>query len=132
MKLYFLLISLCLFIKPITSFEQSNSETIKNYISTIDKIETVSYDVQRIDTFTTGDVWNNKGKCIIHRDSNDSLFGFDFLGLRYDVEENDLYDGHQMFLINDSSKSYTIIRKPGPLRISMRSTSKIGRASCRE
>lgn len=113
MKLYFLLISLCLFIKPITSFEQSNSETIKNYISTIDKIETVSYDVQRIDTFTTGDVWNNKGKCIIHRDSNDSLFGFDFLGLRYDVEENDLYDGHQMFLINDSSKSYTIIRKPG-------------------
>jgi thiol-disulfide isomerase/thioredoxin len=113
MKLFFILIFLCLIIKPITSFGQSNSETIKNYISAIDKIETVSYDVQRIDTFTTGDVWNNKGKCIIHRDSNDSLFGFDFLGKRYDAEENDLYDGHQMFLINDSSKSYTIIRKPG-------------------
>jgi thiol-disulfide isomerase/thioredoxin len=112
MKFIFV-IFLPLFLKPITSFAQANDETIKEYITAVDKIKTVFYDVQRIDTFTTGDVWNNKGKCIILKDSNDTLFGFHFLGIRSDIGEKDLYDGHQMFSITDSSKSYSIIPKPG-------------------
>jgi thiol-disulfide isomerase/thioredoxin len=113
MKNFLPYIVLNLLLSSVVCYGQNSDKILNDYLSAINKIKTVSYNIQRIDTFTTGDVWNHKGKCIIQRDEKDSLFAFHFLGSRSDVQEYNLYDGHQMFSITDSSKSYTVINKPG-------------------
>ena len=76
MKIFLSYVILNLLLNSAFTYGQNTDKILNDYLSAINKIETVSYNIQRIDTFTTGDVWNHKGKCIIQRDKKDSLFAF--------------------------------------------------------
>jgi thiol-disulfide isomerase/thioredoxin len=107
---YFLLLSILI---SGLSFGQNKNPVIENYLTAIRKLRTVTYNLQRIDTFATGEVWDNKGRAMLQRDTSDKLFGFQFFAYRFDVPEKNLYDGHLILNINDSAKTYTNLIDPG-------------------
>ena len=72
------------------------------------KIEKVEYNIQRIDTFCDGNVWNNKGNAFIERDRSDKIFGFSFYGKRGDIPKEYIYDKNFAFIINSEKGTYAI------------------------
>src|SRR5688572_30772430 len=70
------------------------------------KIEKVEYNIQRVDTFPQGTVWNNNGFALIEKDTSDPVFGFAFYGKRTDVPTEYIYDQGVGFEISKSTKSY--------------------------
>ena len=78
-------------------------------------LEKVEYNVQRIDTFPDGYVWNNKGTALLEKDSKDELFGFSFYGKRNDVEKANLYDNGKGFEIKKNENSFKLINPGGIL-----------------
>ncbi len=90
-----------------------NVETVlKNYSNSLSELKKAEYKIQQIDTFTSGNVWNNKGQAIIEREKTDSLFGFYFFGERYDIKKQYIYDGNNEFRIDIEKKNFKI-REPG-------------------
>src|SRR5688572_19507644 len=85
--------TICIF----TSYAQDASLIMTRYKEAIAKIELASYNINRVDTFVTGDVWNNNGYCHIKRLPQDKLFGFAFLGKRTDIPQQSWYDGQYYF-----------------------------------
>lgn len=91
---------------------QTTEEVRQKYEAAVKAIDVVSYEVQRIDTFTSGDVWNNRGRSIIRREDDNKLFGFAFYGKRSDIETASLYNGNTFFEINDAKNKYTATASP--------------------
>jgi thiol-disulfide isomerase/thioredoxin len=98
----------------------------KNYViakfqENADKINSLEYRIQRIDTFAQdGSVWNNTGVALIEKDKNDKTFGFSFYGKRDDIPKEYIYDAGNAFEISKNEKTYKIehgdfgfIGKPG-------------------
>ncbi len=78
-----------------------------------DKINSLEYRIQRIDTFNQGElvVFNNKGRALIEKDKKDKIFGFSFYGKRDDVPKEYIYDAGNGFEISKTDKTYEI--EPG-------------------
>lgn len=87
-------------------------DILKNFLNNSKNRLQVEYNIQRIDTFTTGNVWNNNGYALIERSSQDSLFGLHFSGERFDISQQSIYDGKNEFWINKKDKTFRI-SKPG-------------------
>jgi thiol-disulfide isomerase/thioredoxin len=81
------------------------AEKFKAHSATIEKVE---YNIQRIDTFAQGAIWNNKGIALLERDESDEVFGFSFYGKRDDIPTGWLYDKGYGFEISKEKKSYRI------------------------
>lgn len=79
------------------------------------KIEKIEYRIERIDTFSRGDVWNNKGYALLEKDEKDKNFNFSFYGKRDDVEKTYLYDKGTGFEINTNNKNYKLLYVGGML-----------------
>jgi len=84
--------------------EYQNIKT--RFIESSNIIDKVEYKIQRIDSFASGDVWNNTGFALIEKDSNDPVFGFSFYGKRDDVSDDYIYDKGVGFEINNKNKTY--------------------------
>ena len=94
------------------SYGQTGKETLRKYQATITAINTVSYNVQRIDTFPSGAVWNHRGSGIMQRDAESKLLQARFLGSRFDVRRSYLYDGTVGLALDDSTKTYQLQQDP--------------------
>lgn len=85
-----------------------------------DQIFRFEYNVQRIDTFASGTVWNNMGYALIEKNVGDNTFGFSFYGKRSDIPEGFLYDegiGYTIFkedkLYKTESATFNFLGQPG-------------------
>ncbi len=76
-----------------------------------EKINSLEYRMQRIDTFSSGTVWNNTGVALIEKDKNDEIFGFSFYGKRDDIDKEYIYDAGNGFEISKAYKTYKV--EPG-------------------
>lgn len=94
------------------SCAQTANEVISSVLKAQSKLKDVSYTMQRVDTFTSGDVWNKTGKCEISMAVNDKALGFYFWGKRDDMNSESLYDGGTAYTIDHTKKSYDAITKP--------------------
>lgn len=70
------------------------------------KIRQLEYRAQRIDSFTSGAVWNNKGYALIEKNKADSVFGFSFYAKRDDVPKEYIYDQGLAFELSEENKNY--------------------------
>lgn len=70
------------------------------------EIRKLEYQAQRIDTFTSGAVWNNHGYALIEKDKNDTVFGFSFYAKRNDIPKEYIYDQGRAFDISQENKNY--------------------------
>lgn len=70
------------------------------------KVRQLEYRAQRIDSFTDGDVWNNKGYALIEKNKDDSVFGFSFYAKRDDVPKEYIYDQGLAFEVSEENKNY--------------------------
>ncbi len=93
---------------------QDAEAVMKKYQEAISNIQLLSYEINRIDTFASGGVWNNNGYCHLRREPGDKMFGFSFVGKRKDIPDQAWYDGQYFFSINHEKKSYGINRTPSP------------------
>lgn len=93
---------------------QDAAMVMKRYQEAISKINYLAYDINRIDTFVSGTVWNKSGVCNLRRNPLDDEFGFSFSGKRNDVPEIGCYDGKYFFSVNHDQKTYEARHKPGP------------------
>ena len=71
-------------------------------------INVIKYNVQRIDTFIDGTVWNNKGKATLERNDRDTIFKFSFYGKRDDLPRENIYIEYIHFQIFPETKTYRI------------------------
>jgi len=96
----------------VTSIYAQNSNSLnfilQNYKGSANNIIRIEYNIQSIDTFANGGVWNHKGFAFIEREKSDKLFGFYFSGIRFDINEQDIYDGKNEIRIDKNKKSYKI------------------------
>jgi thiol-disulfide isomerase/thioredoxin len=72
------------------------------------QISLVKYNVRRVDTFDTENVWDNKGTATLLRNSNDSIFGFSFYGKRNDVDRENFYIENRHFQVFNEDRTYRI------------------------
>lgn len=78
----------------------------KKFNRNIDKIHKVQYEVQNIITFPDGNVWNNKGFAILEKESNDTIFGFSFYGIRNDINKSSIYKDGIGFQISNAKNNF--------------------------
>jgi len=81
---------------------------IKKFNENAAKINSLEYQMQQIDTFQTGTVWNNTGIALIEKDKNDKVFGFSFYGKRHDIDYEYIYDAGNGFEISKTEKTYEV------------------------
>lgn len=90
---------------------QDVSTIVQKYKTAIASIETLHCQVEQLDTFVTGDVWNHIGQLALLRNRGDSLFGFQYKASK-DVGDEALYDGLSEFQINHEKQTYELNAKP--------------------
>jgi len=82
---------------------------IAKFQDNADKINSLEYRMQRIDTFAQGGtVWNNTGVALIEKDKSDDIFGFSFYGKRDDIDKEYIYDDGNGFEISKTAKTYEV------------------------
>jgi thiol-disulfide isomerase/thioredoxin len=89
---------------------QTNKKLDFDYINTQFKIKsneinTIAYNIRRIDTFPGGNVWNHTGNAIIEKNSNDSILGISFFGKRDDVTKDYIYKNTKGFEYSNEDKT---------------------------
>jgi len=101
---------------PIFIFAQNVKNSEREYIlekfsEVRNKIYNLEYNVERIDTFSDGDISTLKGYALITRDEEDSEFGYHFFGECFDhPDQQNLYDGINSFDIDKEGKTYKITK----------------------
>lgn len=94
---------------------QTGAEVLQKYQAAILKTHTVGYDVQRIDTFPSGTVWNHQGHGILARNADSKILKAHFLVSRPDRATAYLYDGTKGYELDTKAKTYLLQPNPyGP------------------
>jgi thiol-disulfide isomerase/thioredoxin len=88
---------------------QKPEDIINSVMQAQKNLRTVSYTTQRIDTFTTGDIWDHTGKVKTIKDDADKEFGFEFWAKRDDMNNEVLYDGMMTYDMQTEKKTYRTI-----------------------
>lgn len=91
---------------------QSGPQALKQYQTFLRSFKTVSYDVQRIDTFPDGSVWDHKGHAILIRDQASKLLNAKFSAFRPDLETAYVFNGNVGFKIDHKAKSFKLDADP--------------------
>ena len=88
------------------------NDVIAKFQEHVDKINSLEYRTQRIDTFAQGgNVWNHTGVALLEKNTKDKIFGFSFYGKRDDIPKEYIYDAGNGFEISKVEKTYEI--EPG-------------------
>ena len=72
----------------------------------------LGYDVQRIDTFPDGGVWNNRGRVVMRRRPAGSVLPADFWAQRPDLGLAYYYNGAAGYDLDDKAHTYQLEAKP--------------------
>ena len=92
---------------PLQGIGQSDLQgVIENYYKRVNSTEKIQYNINRIDSFANGAVWNNRGHALIEKDAKDPLWGFKFIAARHDMTKSYIHDGEHQFTIDEKKKSY--------------------------
>lgn len=111
-KTLIIILTLVLFYSCKEETKIDEKYVIAQFQENADKINSLEYRIQRIDTFAQdGTVWNNTGVALIEKDKKDKIFGFSFYGKRDDVPKEYIYDAGNGFEISKENKTYEI--EPG-------------------
>jgi thiol-disulfide isomerase/thioredoxin len=78
------------------------------FLKNQNRINIITYNVQRIDTPDQGSIWNNCGKATLERNKNDTIFKFSFYGKRNDLSRLNYYIENRHFQVYPETKSYKI------------------------
>lgn len=105
-----LILTICLFTSVLLQ-AQDVSKIVQQYKAAIANIETVHCQVEQLDTFVTGHVWNYIGELSMMRNQKDTLFGFQFRASKT-VGDEALYDGLSEFQINHKKQTYEVNTDP--------------------
>jgi hypothetical protein len=72
----------------------------------------LGYDVQRIDTFGSGSVWNNQGRVVLRRRPAGAALPADFLAQRPDLGLSYYYHGAAGYELDDKAQTYSLDVQP--------------------
>jgi thiol-disulfide isomerase/thioredoxin len=72
----------------------------------------LGYDVQRIDTFPDGGVWNRRGQVVMRRRPAGSELPADFWAQRPDLGMTYYYNGAAGYDLDDKTRTYQLVAKP--------------------
>ncbi|MEO0341400.1 MAG: TlpA disulfide reductase family protein [Bacteroidota bacterium] len=90
---------------------QEVQEVIQKYKEAIEHIDIIHCQVEQLDTFVTGTVWNHHGQLTMMRKEGDELFGFQYKAFK-GVGGEALYDGISAFEIDHEKQSYELNTNP--------------------
>jgi len=107
MKLFYLTLVFCL--GSFCSAAQSADVLISRIQKAQKELQAISYTLHRIDTFTSGTIWKNSGRCQLDLREPDSALGFRFWARRDDYNGETLYDGKVAYAIEHKNKTYDAI-----------------------
>ena len=87
--------------------EKINIELLsEKFNESIDKIDKIQYEVQNIMTFPDGNIWDNKGFAVLEKETNDTIFGFSFYGIRKDINKSAIYKDEIGFQISNDKNNF--------------------------
>lgn len=72
----------------------------------------LSYDVQRIDTFPDGNVWNHRGQVVLRPQPANAVVPADFLAQRPDMGLSYYYHGTAGYELDDKARTYRATAQP--------------------
>ena len=79
------------------------------------KVNTVEYQVQRIDTFPDKSIWDNKGQAVIQRGAASQILASRFYVSQRDAAKSYWYDGKVGYWLDDKAETYDVDAEPyGP------------------
>lgn len=70
------------------------------------QINVIEYNVNRIDTFVDGNIWNHTGTATLERNNRDTIFKFSFYGKRDDINRENIYIENRHFQIYPETKTF--------------------------
>jgi hypothetical protein len=89
------------------SLSDKNANNIfEKFLNVCKGIEKLEYNVQRIDTFSTGETRVVNGIAFIIKNNKDKVLGYHFIGDNFDLNWKSFYDGIDNYKINTKEKSY--------------------------
>lgn len=88
--------------------DQELKELYSEYLLGQSKIDLIQYRVNRIDTFMSGQVWNNSGTATLERNNRDSIFKFSFFGKRDNLDRENIYIENKHFQIYPKTKTFRV------------------------
>lgn len=88
------------------SYAQTGEQQLDRYRATLRTIRTVSYQVQRIDTFTATTVWNHVGHGLLQRDAGSNLLQARFLVSQPEAASTFFHDGQVGYLVDEKARTY--------------------------
>jgi thiol-disulfide isomerase/thioredoxin len=94
------------------SFAQTGAERLRTYRTTIATLTAADYQVQRIDTFGDGNVWNHTGHVVLQRNPKSKLFDLSFFAQRPDMQVSYYYNGNVGFELDDKAKTFQVVKQP--------------------
>jgi thiol-disulfide isomerase/thioredoxin len=106
----YLIFLLSLFSSALTSAQEAEP-VIQKYQAATANIKSIHYQVEQLDTFVTGTVWNHKGQVTLLRKTDDPLFGFQYKAAK-GVGGEALYDGISDFQIDHKKQTYELTSNP--------------------
>jgi|SRR5690554_511672 len=111
MKIYFY------FFIPLFFFSCHEKETAKNVINKYElkakANNKIQYDITRIDSFSSNDVWNRIGQVLIEKIKEDTLFGMSFFVESYSLNNSYLYHNYKSFEISNRDSNYELVSSYG-------------------
>jgi thiol-disulfide isomerase/thioredoxin len=109
---YTLLVALLVLGAGQPSFAQTGADRLRTYRTTIAALNAADYEVQRIDTFGNGTVWNRTGHVVLQRNPKSKLLGVSFFAHRPDMGLSYYYNGNVGFDLDDKAKTFRVIKDP--------------------
>lgn len=94
------------------SFAQTGADRLRTYRTTIAALTAADYQVQRIDTFGDGSVWNHTGQVVLQRNPKSKLLGVSFFAHRPDMGASYYYNGNVGFDLDDKAKTFRVVKEP--------------------
>ena len=91
---------------------QSGEAALAEYQLFLSKLHTVEYQIQRIDTFPTKSIWDNKGRAVIQRDAASKLLAARVYASQLNASKSYWYDGKTGYWLNDEAKTYAAAGEP--------------------
>jgi thiol-disulfide isomerase/thioredoxin len=91
--------------------ENDSKELRSLFIEFLNKqnhIKIIKYNVNIIDTFVDGTIWNHTGTATLERNDRDTVFKFSFYGKRDDVPIENFYFENNHFQVFQETKTYRI------------------------
>lgn len=94
------------------SYAQTGTDKLRTYRTTIAALSAADYEVQRIDTFGDGGVWNHTGQVVLQRNPKSKLLGVSFFAHRPDMRASYYYNGNVGFDLDDKAKTFKVVKEP--------------------